>query len=182
MRQHTAFLTRVLRQEHGAASLGRGPHHYAQLTPRRWSRQALQQGDEQPSAGTLLVNLAGAVLFAALFLADQRAAGARVQRRTQVWRRLCGLVLAACGLRRHLSRPARCGCSWGAPEVAACMPNLAAWHALSGYVKCTVPPSHASPLPPEILLLTFVCACGAALTHCKTSMGLCRLIDNNTRG
>ena len=90
-----------------------------------WSRQALQQGDEQPSAGTLLVNLAGAVLFAALFLADQRAAGARVERRTQVKSCMRTLVLAACGLRQYLvlrltARSATCR------RGIAC--SQAAWH------------------------------------------------------
>lgn len=45
--------------------------------------QALQLGDEAPDMSTVLINLAGTVLFAALFVADQRAAGARVERRTQ---------------------------------------------------------------------------------------------------
>ena len=46
--------------------------------------QVVQSGEAQPDASTLLVNFAGTALFAALFVADQRAASARVERRTQV--------------------------------------------------------------------------------------------------
>ena len=74
----------------------------------------------KPSASTLLVNLAGAVLFAALFLSDQRAAGARVERRTQVRCRICAPVLDEALLQRWFLRVSmlqvlrgRCG--------AACM-------------------------------------------------------------
>ena len=48
----------------------------------------MQSGEAQPDASTLLnptLNCAGMALFATLFLADQRAASARVERRTQVW-------------------------------------------------------------------------------------------------
>ena len=47
-------------------------------------RQVLQFGEARPDATTLAVNLIGAVVFGALFYVDQRAAGARVERRTQV--------------------------------------------------------------------------------------------------
>ena len=45
----------------------------------------MQSGEAQPDASTFLVNCAGTALFASLFVADQRAASARVERRTQVW-------------------------------------------------------------------------------------------------
>ena len=50
--------------------------------------QAVQLSDEPPDSSTVLINLAGTVLFAALNVADQRAAGARVERRTQASRAL----------------------------------------------------------------------------------------------
>ncbi len=49
------------------------------------AEQVVQSGEAQPDASTLLVNCAGTALFASLFVADQRAASARVERRTQVW-------------------------------------------------------------------------------------------------